>query len=224
MKFRTLLISLLLSSSPSWATGTDAEELYAFLFPEKAVTTHSGQQTLAPEAHSLSFGDDHHKQWSESEIESLRNAFKSYNKTQEVAATGYQSVQAGIPISSADYSDSEYKHLIDAAALKYGVDPVLVFRVIKKESNFNADAISPKGAKGLMQLMDSVSQTYNINPFDPAQNIDTGVSYLSQLIKKYRAVDLALAAYNAGPGAVDKYNGIPPYAETQDYVTSILGG
>jgi soluble lytic murein transglycosylase-like protein len=112
--------------------------------------------------------------------------------------------------------------LADAAADRYGLPRELVRSVISAESGFRAKAISPKGAIGLMQLMPGTAETFGVNPNDPAQNVDAGTRYLRQLLIKYHGLLWhALAAYNAGPGAVEKYNGIPPYRETLNYVKRI---
>jgi soluble lytic murein transglycosylase-like protein len=112
--------------------------------------------------------------------------------------------------------------LADAAADKYGLPRLLVRSVMAAESGFQADAVSPKGAIGLMQLMPSTAQGLGADPHDPAQNVDAGVRYLRDLLNRYDGgLWRALAAYNAGPGAVDKYHGVPPYRETIDYVTRI---
>lgn len=112
--------------------------------------------------------------------------------------------------------------LADAAADKYGLPRLLVRCVMAAESGFQADAISPKGAIGLMQLMPSTAQDLGVDARDPAQNVDAGVRYLRDLLNRYDGgLWRALAAYNAGPGAVDKYNWVPPYRETIDYVRRI---
>jgi hypothetical protein len=111
------------------------------------------------------------------------------------------------------------EELADQAADKYGLPRALVRSVMAAESGFQADVVSPKGAIGLMQLMPGTAQTLKADPHDPAQNADAGTRYLRDLLLKYDGrLWLALAAYNAGPGAVDKYNGIPPYRETINYV------
>jgi soluble lytic murein transglycosylase-like protein len=103
------------------------------------------------------------------------------------------------------------------------VDPILVQALIQVESNYQPKARSSKGAMGLMQLMPSVAREYRVrNAYDPAANLNAGVQKLRSLIDKLKVVDLALAAYNAGEGAVAKFNGIPPYRETQNYVTRIM--
>ena len=113
--------------------------------------------------------------------------------------------------------------LVDKTARAHGVDPVLVHSVIQVESGYNKHAVSPKGAEGLMQLMPGTARTLGVgNSFDPVQNIEAGVKYLKYLQDLYQDDRLALAAYNAGPKAVEKYKGtIPPYAETESYVEQV---
>ena len=118
--------------------------------------------------------------------------------------------------------DTPYGELIASISEAHGVDPNLVRALIKVESNYRARARSPKGAKGLMQLMPSTAREYKVrDPYDPKANIAAGVQHLKTLIETY-GVELALAAYNAGEGAVKKFNGIPPYRETRNYVSRIL--
>jgi soluble lytic murein transglycosylase-like protein len=112
--------------------------------------------------------------------------------------------------------------LADLAADKYGLPRWLVRSVMHAESAFQPQAVSPKGAIGLMQLMPGTAQTLGANPRDPAENVDAGVRYLRDLLQKYDgALWHALAAYNAGPGAVAKYKGLPPYADTLRYISRI---
>ena len=113
--------------------------------------------------------------------------------------------------------------LIDNAARKYGLPPALVRAVVAAESAYRPDAVSPKGAIGLMQLMPGTAHDLGADPTNAAQNVDAGTRYLRDLLLKYdNHAYSALAAYNAGPGVVDKYHGVPPYRETQNYIWSVL--
>jgi soluble lytic murein transglycosylase-like protein len=118
-----------------------------------------------------------------------------------------------------------YDGLIRRTAQRHELDPGLLTAVIRQESGFNAGARSSAGAMGLMQLMPDTARSLGVaNPYDPAQNVEGGARMLRGLIDRYGGrLDLALAAYNAGSGAVDKYRGVPPFAETRNYVNSILG-
>jgi soluble lytic murein transglycosylase-like protein len=116
-----------------------------------------------------------------------------------------------------------YANLFQKAEAKYGVDAELLASVAKHESSFNPRAVSPAGAQGLMQLMPATARGLSVaDPFDPSQAVDGAARLLRDLLREFGRTDLALAAYNAGPGAVHKYNGIPPYRETQNYVRSIM--
>jgi len=132
-------------------------------------------------------------------------------------------------LGSTGFSQLEIDAAIDKAAAKHNVDPNLVRALVKVESNFNPNAVSRKGAMGLMQLMPQTARQLNLtNPFNPEQNVDAGVRHLKQLLESYGGdVRLSLAAYNAGSGAVARSAGIPRYAETRNYVkriTELYGG
>ena len=147
------------------------------------------------------------------------------DRPRNAAATARSiAVPVGAPMM-ARYNPS-YEPLIRQHATQRGVRPDLVRAVIQVESAFNPRAVSPKGAMGLMQLMPATARQFGvIDPFNPAENIRAGVSYLRQLLDRYdQDEQLALAAYNAGPGAVDKYGSkVPPYKETQNYVLKVEG-
>jgi hypothetical protein len=127
-------------------------------------------------------------------------------------------------MKTAGLRDTAYADMISTTAETYGVDPVLVQALIQVESNYNPRSRSAKGAMGLMQLMPSVAKEYRVrNAYDPASNIDAGVRKLKSLIESAKGdLSLALAAYNAGEAAVSKFGGVPPYRETQNYVSRIL--
>lgn len=121
------------------------------------------------------------------------------------------------PVSSATIPE-----LVEKTSRAHNVDPLLVDSLIRVESNYNPNAVSPKGAEGLMQLMPPTARMLGVDDsFDPAQNIEAGVKYLKYLQDLYKDDRLALAAYNAGPGAVDRFKNIPPYPETQKYVEKV---
>ena len=133
-------------------------------------------------------------------------------------------IPVGTPLTTT--SNHRFEPLIHQNATSQGIRPDLVRAVIQVESGFNPRAVSPKGAMGLMQLMPATAAQFGvIDPFNPVENIRAGVRYLRQLLDRYNKDEqLALAAYNAGPGAVQKYgNKVPPYKETQNYVNKITG-
>lgn len=131
---------------------------------------------------------------------------------------------AAVQANTQPTSKSQILNVVSQISKKHGVDEKLVQALIKQESGFNPKARSKSGAMGLMQLMPFTAKNLGVkDPYNTVQNIEGGVKYLKSMLNKYNGnVILALAAYNAGPGAVDKYSGVPPYPETQNYVKNIL--
>ncbi len=129
------------------------------------------------------------------------------------------------PLSRQTYtSTSNFEDFIISASARHSIDPHLIRAVIKTESDFNSNARSPKGAMGLMQLMPDTARQHNVlDAYNPLDNIEGGVRHLRLLLSRYRGnLELSLAAYNAGINAVERYGGIPPYAETRQYVQRVL--
>src|SRR5258708_3913248 len=138
---------------------------------------------------------------------------------------GLPAAVAPVPVAPVVARVLQPRELVEAAARKNGLPPNFVHSVVRAESGYKPDAVSPKGAIGLMQLMPATAKAYGADPHDPGQNVEAGAAYLRELLIKYDGdARRALAAYNAGPGAVDKYNGVPPYAETQTYIERVLRG
>ncbi|GAA3172509.1 hypothetical protein GCM10010531_27510 [Blastococcus jejuensis] len=130
---------------------------------------------------------------------------------------------AAVPAASgAALAGVPYANLFTQAANRHGVDASLLAAMASQESSFNASAVSPAGAQGLMQFMPSTAAGLGVNPLDPSSAIDGAARYLSNLTRQFGSTDLALAAYNAGPGTVSRYGGIPPYTETQNYVRAVM--
>lgn len=140
-----------------------------------------------------------------------------YPEPEPVMVAAQETLGEGAILQSTPYAE-----LISSMSEAHGVDPMLVRALIQVESGYRPKAKSPRGAMGLMQLMPSTAREYRVrNPYDPKANISAGVKHLKSLIDRW-GVEIALAAYNAGEGAVMKFNGVPPYRETRSYVTRIL--
>ena len=148
----------------------------------------------------------------------------SLNKALEELQSLDNAEKLSLNTTLATPSQHQILGLISQVSQKHGVDEKLVKAVIKQESGFNPRAKSKAGAMGLMQLMPATAASLGVkDPFNPVQNVEGGVKYLKSMLDKYNGnIILALAAYNAGPGAVDKYDGVPPYNETKNYVKNIL--
>jgi soluble lytic murein transglycosylase-like protein len=198
--------------------------------PAKAKQAQSQADSVQTKRSSLVYWSSKESRWkpvpstNAPSMKAARSAAAEVNQfyTHESA----QSVNAKIVAANArghQASPEEIDASIVMAAARHNVDPNLVRAVVKVESNFNSNAVSRKGAMGLMQLMPSTARSLNVkNPFDPEQNVDAGVRHLKQLLENYNGdVNLTLAAYNAGSGAVARSAGVPRFAETQNYVRRI---
>lgn len=160
-------------------------------------------------------------------IQAIEQRFKVTAAPNEVSFSNVleraQRVQTGEPVGKLENS-GEVAQMVQTAAQRYGVDPKLALAVAQTESSLSPNVVSSAGAVGVMQLMPDTAASLGVqNPYDPRQNIDGGVRYLKQMLNSFNGdVKKAVAAYNAGAGAVQKYNGIPPYSETQNYVAKVM--
>jgi hypothetical protein len=150
---------------------------------------------------------------------------KIFINTGQTRAKGGWAARVLPPVKAgnASPSPSEIRHLVEETASRHQVDPQLVHAIIKVESEYHPKAVSRKGAMGLMQLIPETAQRFGVeNPFNPKENIEGGVSYLKHLLDHFGGdLSLSLAAYNAGEGAVQRFGGIPSFAETRDYVRNV---
>ena len=157
-------------------------------------------------------------------VAGLTKQFAAFEKTFMQAMRNLVKSERSAAAPAEPPRPTKFAGAIAQAARRHELDPALLTAVVGQESGFRQRAISGAGAMGLMQLMPETARELGVrDPFDPAQNLDGGAKYLRGLIDRYHGrLDLALAAYNAGPGAVDRYGGVPPYRETQNYVANIL--
>lgn len=155
-------------------------------------------------------------------IATIRRVIAPAAQTVSVTPTGTTGSSEATGSPGPVQAPAEFQHLFQQAGLAHDVDPQLLAAVAEVESRFNPSAVSPVGAQGLMQFMPATAAQFGVDPFDPASSIDGAARYLRQLIDDLGSVELALAGYNAGPGNVRKYGGVPPFAETQQYVRTVL--
>jgi len=184
------------------------------------------QLNSAPSGRQLVYWSSTDRRWKpvpHASMQAARSAAAEVNQILE--GSGQKTNRSASPsyIRNQSFTPEQVDAAIEQAAARHNLDPNLVRAVIKVESNFNPNAVSRKGAMGLMQLMPSTARQLNVsNPFDPAQNVDAGVRHLKKLLANYGGdVKLTLAAYNAGEGAVARSAGIPHFAETRNYVRRI---
>ena len=209
-------------------TAPEEQELYEYLFPEAAKARPQAQPLEAVGTHSApaiqsAWAKDRPQTWSPDQKQAMLDAFKAKPTVEQPPKLLTLPEASGVTTYAPVKLDGQpYADLIDIYSKKQNLSPLLVQEIIKAESKFDPNIVSKKGASGLMQLMPATAAELNVDPFDPEENIKGGTQYFAMLLDKYKRVDYALAAYNAGPGAVDKYNGIPPFAETQNYVSTIM--
>ncbi len=231
---KAVLVLVAAFTMPALQAAEDEQALYDFLFSAPSAPMAAQRNALS------SLGGDSATPWRSDQLQELKGAFKAFDEPAQQARPPASDDGDGairlwdlaeepqaalvVPASMAAKA-APYARLIQRYAHQVRMSPTLVTLMIHEESRFNPTAVSPKGAKGLMQLMDAVSEELGVDPFDPESNIRGGTKHLARLYRAFGGnLKLAIAAYNAGEGAVRKYGGIPPYEETQNYVSRIMAG
>ncbi len=235
---KAVLVLVATCTMPALQAAEDEQALYDFLFSAPPAPMAAQRNALS------SLGDDSATPWRSDQLQELKGAFKAFGEQPAQQARPpappasddedgairlwdlAEEPQAALVVpASMAAKAAPYARLIQRYAHQVRMSPTLVTLMIHEESRFNPTAVSPKGAKGLMQLMDAVSEELGVDPFDPESNIRGGTKHLARLYRAFGGnLKLAIAAYNVGEGAVRKYGGIPPYDETQNYVSRIMAG
>lgn len=234
---KAVLVLVAAFTMPALQAAEDEQALYDFLFSAPSAPMAAQRNALS------SLGGDSATPWRSDQLQELKGAFKAFDEPAQQARPPAppasddgdgairlwdlaEEPQAGLVVpASMAAKAAPYAGLIQRYAHQVRMSPTLVTLMIHEESRFNPAAVSPKGAKGLMQLMDAVSEEFGVDPFDPESNIRGGTKHLARLYRAFGGnLKLTIAAYNAGEGAVRKYGGIPPYEETQNYVSRIMAG
>ncbi len=224
-KFESLLTSMMLKSMNQTSGGMFGKNSYGGDMFDSIFQ--NDMSLFISKNHSLGVADILYKKITGENINSLNNNPNDFqlNKIFNLKKNKAKNIHAIVPTNSAIKRLNKYEKIIEKASVNYGVDKNLIKSVILTESSARADALSKSKAKGLMQLIDSTAIKVGVeNVWDPSQNILGGTKYLAELLRKHDGnIKLALASYNAGPLNVDKYGGIPPFEETQNYVTRVIG-
>jgi hypothetical protein len=209
------------SSGQESITTTTDESGRKIYVNDGTAAANSGKEATAPARSALVYWGSTEHRWkpvptSGAKIRAARSAASEVNTYLDQRSQSHQLLNRA-------FTQQDIDAAIEQAAARHNVDPNLVRSVVKVESNFNPNAVSRKGAMGLMQLMPSTARSLNVsNPFDPAQNVDAGVRHLKRLLQSYGGdIRLSLAAYNAGSSAVARSAGVPRFRETQNYVRRI---
>jgi len=226
-EFESMLTQMMLNSMSKTTGGLLGEEGYGNDMFDSVFEQHIAGEIS--NSKSLGLAESIYKKVTGEDFdpELLSKAFqreKSINRD-EIKIKGMEKIHGIKPSNGSLNRIEKFDNIIEEAAKEYGVNKNIIKSVIMTESAGNHKAVSSAKAKGLMQLMDSTASDLGVrNSFDPSENINGGTKYLAQMLRQYGGdLKLALAAYNAGPGNVDKYNGIPPFEETQSYITKVMG-